>query len=164
MRLADTTRQARACAPLRTQRPPMSVDAGGCLAIFETLSVAHCILPRPAAAQDRLRHWLDAPLPTVHKREGRPFRNGDRLSFTTAEHQGNKGNQRIGLANLGQALRDSDALRLTGGVLRQTLVLTRELEDAFQEGVSLAELGCSLSTTGEPAFSHAALGRSQHTR
>jgi hypothetical protein len=69
VRWADTTRQALALAPLRPQRTPMSVYAGGFFAIFETRSVAHGILQLPAAAQDQLRHWLDAHLHTVQKRE-----------------------------------------------------------------------------------------------
>jgi len=37
--------------------------------IFETLSFAYFILQLPAAAQDRLRHWLDAHLHMVQQRE-----------------------------------------------------------------------------------------------
>lgn len=69
VRWADQTRQALAFAQLRTQRTHSIVSAGGFFAIFETLSFAHCILQRPAAAQDQLRHWLDAHLHTVQKRE-----------------------------------------------------------------------------------------------
>jgi hypothetical protein len=68
-RFADTTRQALAFEQLRTQRTHIIVYAGGFFAICETRSLAHCILQRPAAAQDRLRHWLNAHLHTVQKRE-----------------------------------------------------------------------------------------------
>ena len=68
-RFADKTRQAIAFEPLRTQRTPIIVYAGGFFEIFETLSFAHFILQLPAAAQDQLRHWLDAHLHTVPKRE-----------------------------------------------------------------------------------------------
>ena len=68
-RFADKTRQALAFEQLRTQRTHIIVYAGGFFEIFETLSFAHFILQLPAAAQDRLRHWLDAHLHTVQKRE-----------------------------------------------------------------------------------------------
>ena len=64
-RCADTTRQALAFEQLRTQRTHIIVYAGGFLAIFETLGFAQFILQLPTAAQDRLRHWLDAHLHTV---------------------------------------------------------------------------------------------------
>ena len=69
VRCADKTRQALAFEQLRTHRTHIIVYAGGFFEIFETLSFAHCILQRPAAAQDQLRHWLDAHLHTVQKRE-----------------------------------------------------------------------------------------------
>ena len=69
VRLADKTRQALAFEQLRTQRTHIIVYAGGFFEIFETLSFAHFILQLPAAAQERLRHWLDAHLHTVQKRE-----------------------------------------------------------------------------------------------
>src|SRR5919199_1911812 len=59
-RFAHKTRQALAFEQLRTQRTHIIVYAGGFFEIFETLSFAHFILQLPAAAQDRLRHWLDA--------------------------------------------------------------------------------------------------------
>src|SRR6266436_3463860 len=69
VRFADKTRQALAFEQLRTQRTHIIVYAGGFFEIFETLSFAHFILQLPAAAQDQLRHWLDAHLHTVQKRE-----------------------------------------------------------------------------------------------
>jgi len=69
VRFADKTRQALAFEQLRTQRTHIIVYAGGCFEIFETLSFAHFILQLPATAQDRLRHWLNAHLHTVQKRE-----------------------------------------------------------------------------------------------
>ena len=68
-RFADKTRQALAFEQLRTQRTHIIVYAGGFFEIFETLNFAHFILQLPAVAQDRLRHWLDAHLHTVQKRE-----------------------------------------------------------------------------------------------
>ena len=68
-RFADKTRQAIAFEQLRTQRTHIIVYAGGFFEIFETLSFTHFILQLPAAAQERLRHWLDAHLYTVQKRE-----------------------------------------------------------------------------------------------
>jgi hypothetical protein len=69
VRFADTTRQALAFEQLRTQRTHIIVYAGGFFEIFETLSFAHFILQLPATAQERLRHWLNAHLHTVQKRE-----------------------------------------------------------------------------------------------
>jgi hypothetical protein len=68
-RFADKTRQALVFEQLRTQRTHIIVYAGGFFEIFETLSFAHFILQLPAAAQDRLRHWLDAYLHMVQQRE-----------------------------------------------------------------------------------------------
>ena len=68
-RFADKTRQALAFEQLRSRRTHVIVYAGGYFDIFETLSFARFLLQLPAAAQDRLRHWLDAHLRTVQKRE-----------------------------------------------------------------------------------------------
>jgi len=68
-RFADKTRQALAFEQLCTQRTHIIVYTGGFFEIFETLSFAHFILQLPAAAQERLRSWLDAHLHTVQKRE-----------------------------------------------------------------------------------------------
>src|SRR6266436_1033551 len=68
-RFADKTRQAIAFEQFRTRCTYIIVYAGGFFEIFETLSFAHFILQLPAAAQDQLRHWLDAHLHTVQKRE-----------------------------------------------------------------------------------------------
>jgi hypothetical protein len=68
-RFADKTRQALAFDQLRSRRTQVIAYAGGYFEIFETLSFAHFILQLPAAAQERLRHWLDEHLHTVQKRE-----------------------------------------------------------------------------------------------
>ena len=68
-RFADRTRQALAFDQLRSRRTHGMAYAGGYLAIFETLRFARFILPLPASAHDRLRHWLDEHLHTVQKRE-----------------------------------------------------------------------------------------------
>jgi len=68
-RFADKTRQALAFEQLRSRRTHVIVYAGGSFDIFETLSFARFLLQLPAAAQDQLRHWLDALLHTVQKRE-----------------------------------------------------------------------------------------------
>jgi hypothetical protein len=68
-RFADKTRQALAFEQLRSRRTHVIAYAGGYCDIFETLRFAHFILQLPAAAQDRLRHWLDEHLHTVQKRE-----------------------------------------------------------------------------------------------
>jgi len=66
---ADKTRQALAFDQLRSRRTHVIVYAGGYFDIFETLSFTRFLLQLPAAAQDQLRHWLDAHLHTVQKRE-----------------------------------------------------------------------------------------------
>jgi hypothetical protein len=68
-RFADKTRQALAFEQLRSRRTHVIAYAGGYFEIFETRSFAHLLLPLPAAAQERLRHWLDEQLHTVQKRE-----------------------------------------------------------------------------------------------
>src|SRR5499426_1940289 len=68
-RFADKTRQALAFDQLRSRRTHVIAYAGGCFEIFETLSFARFILQLPAAAQEQLRHWLDAHLHLVQKRE-----------------------------------------------------------------------------------------------
>jgi hypothetical protein len=68
-RFADKTRQALAFEQLRTRRTHVIAYAGGYFEIFETLSFARFILQLPASAQERLRHWLDAHLYTIQKRE-----------------------------------------------------------------------------------------------
>ena len=68
-RFADKTRQALGFAQLRTRRTHVIAYAGGYFEIFETLSFARFLLQLPAAAQERLRHWLDEHLRTVTQRE-----------------------------------------------------------------------------------------------
>jgi hypothetical protein len=68
-RFADKTRQALTFEQLRSRRTHVIAYAGGSFDIFETLSFAHFILQLPAAAQERLRRWLDEHLHTVQKRE-----------------------------------------------------------------------------------------------
>ena len=68
-RCADKTRQALAFDQLRRRRTPVIAYAGGSCEIFETLNFGRFILQRPASAPARLRHWLDAHLHTVQKRE-----------------------------------------------------------------------------------------------
>jgi hypothetical protein len=68
-RFADKTRQALAFEQLRSRRTHVLVYAGGSFEIFETLSFVYFSMQLPAAAQARLRHWLDEHLHTVQKRE-----------------------------------------------------------------------------------------------
>lgn len=68
-RFADKTRQALAFDQLRSRRTHVIAYAKGHFEIFETLSFARFLLQLPAAAQERLRHWLDTHLHTVQKRE-----------------------------------------------------------------------------------------------
>jgi hypothetical protein len=68
-RCADKTRQALAFDQLRSRRTHVITYAGGYCDIFATLSFARFILQLPAAAQEQLRHWLDAHLHMIQKRE-----------------------------------------------------------------------------------------------
>ena len=68
-RFANKTRQAMACEPLRTQRTPRIVYAGGCCAIFETLRFGQVVLPLSPPAQEPRRTWLVEHLNQIQKRE-----------------------------------------------------------------------------------------------
>ncbi len=68
-RFADKTRQAIACEPLRTQRTPIIVYAGGCCEIFETLSFVQMVLQWSPLVQEHLRTWLAEHLNQIQKRE-----------------------------------------------------------------------------------------------
>jgi hypothetical protein len=67
-RCAHKTRQAMACEPLRTQRPPMVVDAGGDCDICETLCFIQMVLPWSPPVQERRRTWRAAHLNQIQKR------------------------------------------------------------------------------------------------
>ena len=69
VRFADKTRQALAFAQLRSRRTPIIAYAGGYVEIFETLRFVRRVLQLSAAVQERVRHWLDAHVHTVQKRE-----------------------------------------------------------------------------------------------
>jgi len=68
-RCADKTRQALAFEPLRPQRPPILVYAGGAFDILEPLHVVPLGLPWAPPGQEPLRAWLSEHLNPVHKRE-----------------------------------------------------------------------------------------------
>ena len=57
-RCAEKTRQAIACAPLRPQRTPMLVYAGGSCAICATVRVVPRVLPLSPPVHAPLRTWL----------------------------------------------------------------------------------------------------------
>jgi tetratricopeptide (TPR) repeat protein len=76
------------------------------------------------------------------------------------ESRGDARNGQAALSNLGDALRETGALREAVGALRRALVLTRELDDRFQEAVVLQNLGYVLCSTGAHAAGRAALKRS----
>src|SRR5215217_5961012 len=68
-RFANKTRQAIAFEQLRTQRTHIIVYAGGCFAIFETLSFVQVVLQLSPPAQEQLRTWLVEHLNQIQKRE-----------------------------------------------------------------------------------------------
>ena len=68
-RCADKTRQAMACAQLRTPRTPIIVDAGGYFALFEPLRVVQMVWPLSPAVHARLHTWFAAHLSHIQTRE-----------------------------------------------------------------------------------------------
>jgi hypothetical protein len=68
-RCADKTRQALAFEPLRTQRTPVIVYAGGHFELFETLRFVQRVLQWSPPVQERLRTWLGEHLNQIQKRE-----------------------------------------------------------------------------------------------
>jgi hypothetical protein len=68
-RLAAKTRQAIAFEPLRTQRTPIIVYAGGSCAIFATLRFVEMVWQWSSPVQERLRTWLSEHLNQMQKRE-----------------------------------------------------------------------------------------------
>jgi hypothetical protein len=87
-----------------------------------------------------------------------PYRRANELY----EQQGDKSSQQTVLSNIGIVLHKTGALREAADTLRQALVLNREVEDPYWEGVSVRELGRVLGTTGDRVLGHVALRRSQH--
>jgi tetratricopeptide (TPR) repeat protein len=78
------------------------------------------------------------------------------------ERLGDARNRQARLSNLGDTLHQIGALREAVGALLQALVLNRELEDEFWEGVSLQFLGRVLGLNGAHALGHVAFGRNRH--
>jgi tetratricopeptide (TPR) repeat protein len=78
------------------------------------------------------------------------------------ERLGDARNRQARLSNLGDTLREIGAFREAVGALLQALVLNRELEDEFWEGVSLQFLGRVLGSNGAHASGHVAFDRSRH--
>jgi tetratricopeptide (TPR) repeat protein len=68
---------------------------------------------------------------------------------------------RVTFSNRGYALLQISALREAAGAVRRALVLSRELEDSFQEAIALHNLGHLLSSTGDHAAALIALSRSR---
>ena len=68
-RFAAKTRQALAFEPLRPQRTPMIVYAGGHLEIFETLRFVQMLWQWSPPVQERLRTWLGEHLNQIQQRE-----------------------------------------------------------------------------------------------
>jgi tetratricopeptide (TPR) repeat protein len=85
------------------------------------------------------------------------FRRDDEI----CGRRGDTGNRQILLSNLGDALREIGALREAVGVLRSALVLNRELDNRFQEAVTLQNLGYVLCATAGHVLGHVALSRSR---
>ena len=68
-RVADKTRQALVCEPLRPQRTPMRVYAGSHGAIVETRRFVQMVWPLSPPEQERFRTGLAEHLNHIQKRE-----------------------------------------------------------------------------------------------
>jgi tetratricopeptide (TPR) repeat protein len=69
-------------------------------------------------------------------------------------------NLSIGLCNLANSLRITGGLREAEVAARRALVITRQRENRFQEGISLFWLGMAMVTRGEPGGSVSSVHRS----
>jgi tetratricopeptide (TPR) repeat protein len=85
------------------------------------------------------------------------FRLGNRIEERTADAVG----WQVGLSDLGIALGETGALHKAIDASRKALVLHRELEDEFMEGVTIHNLGRMLGSKGTDAFARVALRRSR---
>ena len=79
-----------------------------------------------------------------------------------AEQEEIWGSVQVGLANRGINLKETGALREAAHLFRQALVLNREQGNAYQEGVSLVELGRVFTMAGKEESARLVLCRSQH--
>ena len=84
-----------------------------------------------------------------------------RRDLAIHKQQENKNNLQIGLSNLSEALRETGAFREAVSTLRQSLVLSRELEHAFREAASFENLGRVLNAIGNSEWGHVVLRRGQ---
>jgi tetratricopeptide (TPR) repeat protein len=123
----------------------------------------HGVAKPAALTNDRDRsHALNA-LAQSYLFSGQPgqaaplFRRADDIN---AQRQDDHSRQNY-IANLGNALRDTGALREAGGVLRRALILSRKLEDIrWKAADSLRLLGRLLITQGDRTLGYVALRRS----
>lgn len=116
----------------------------------------------PALRNEHAQAWTLGALALSYEFSGRP---GQAVVFyqlenTIREPLGDKRNFWVGLANHARAQRQGGGLRDTDDALRQALTLSRELEDAFDEAVSLQDLGRMAATVGDYEPARLALTRS----
>lgn len=78
------------------------------------------------------------------------------------ERGGDSAARQDNLGDLGYLLGEIGAFRGAESALRQALILTRELEDTYREGLRLWDLGRLLASKGDHALGNVALSRSRH--
>jgi tetratricopeptide (TPR) repeat protein len=123
----------------------------------------------------------DAGLPALSKNHDRSYMlNSLAISYQFLGHPGravqlyrqaieiltqlaDNGNRMSCLGNLGATPREIGSLREAEGALRHSLILSRELENEFWEGVSLQNLGRLLLTRGDIPLGIMALNRARYT-
>jgi tetratricopeptide (TPR) repeat protein len=118
----------------------------------------------PALTTDGAQSYALNALAQSYQLSGQPgravplFRRANEID----ERTGDAHNRQIGLSNLGESLREIGALRSALGASSQALVLNRESEDGFHEGLGLTILGPVLISTGAHALGCVALSRARH--
>ena len=92
-------------------------------------------------------------LALAYKLSGQPGRAAPlyRMNIAIRETEQNRANLTVGLRNLSSTLRTSGALRESEAAARRALSISRELNDAFHEAISLYWLGLTLAARGSEA-------------
>jgi hypothetical protein len=126
----------------------------------ENSVILHDVLGRTLTESVAQGYILNA-LAASYLFSGQPGRSAPlfRRAGEIRKSQGDVRNQQVNLSNLGGVLREAGALREAVGAVRRALVLNRELDDRFQEAITLYGLGYVLCATAGHAVGHIALGR-----
>jgi tetratricopeptide (TPR) repeat protein len=104
-------------------------------------------LPMLISPEDQA--WVLNRLANSYFMTGQPGRAAPLYRRANGIYEQLKGGLQNILVILGRPLFEIGALRETNGTLRQALILNRDLDDRFQEGVTLSELGRLFGVLGE---------------